>query len=212
MTPHGNLPELFLAHEREGDRFQRRLMDFVFEHRPEVIVETGSGVSSVFIAHAMATGGFGHLYSIDPSPWCGYTVEHPRVTNIRKTSGRALAQLFEQVGPFDLFLHDGNHELEGMAFDLETGFSFLAPGGWVWCDDVGWNGHDAWQTFEKRHDLIGISDCSCVRAQKAGNGWVCPKSDAAIFAASVAAACKVRADHWRASGHPDSSAFAGSPI
>jgi predicted O-methyltransferase YrrM len=43
----------------------RELMLHVFHYRPQVIVECGSGVSTLVLAHCLKTNGMGHLYSLE---------------------------------------------------------------------------------------------------------------------------------------------------
>lgn len=44
------------------------IIKFIYERRPSVIVECGSGTSSVWIAHALRSIGHGRLISLDQSP------------------------------------------------------------------------------------------------------------------------------------------------
>lgn len=145
----------FLAHKHEGSTYQPMLRQFLKDNPDLVtVVETGSGCSTCYITLAMdERGGAGHLVSIDPAPWCGYQVDHIRVTNVREKSIDALVKVYKATGPWDLFLHDGHHELLHQAYDIAMGFACLRPGGWIWCDDYTWNEHHAWKRFAAEHNL-----------------------------------------------------------
>ncbi len=201
----------YLAHKHEGSTYQPILREWLKEH-PEMklLVETGSGCSTCYVTMALEERrGEGHLYSIDPKPWCGYSVEHERVTNIRKRSDAAMCELFLATGPWDFFLHDGNHDLYCQAYDIEMGYAFLRPGGWMWCDDYTWGEHHAWKRFAAARGLPLVDFGAASGVQK-------PMSEGAIDFALVeslekltVARLKAEAARWLAQGHPDSAVFAG---
>ncbi len=199
----------FLAHKHEGSTYQPTFRAFLKEH-PElkVLVETGSGCSTVYATMAMEErGGEGHIYSVDPKPWCGYDVQHERVTNIRAQSVHALVDLYAKTGPWDLFLHDGNHDLFAQSYDIAIGFACLRAGGWMWCDDYTWGEHHAWKRFAAEHHLTLVDFGAASAIQK-------PKDIAAMdasllegFSAYSIAKFKLEAHRWRESGHPDTPVF-----
>jgi predicted O-methyltransferase YrrM len=154
----------------DGHRFQEALANFIVDLNPEVVVETGHGVSSLFILQALDAQAKGRLHSVDPAPWYPHAIEHPRLTLWKGMANQMLPDVFAQTGPWDLFLHDGNHEAVGMTFDLEFAFAALRPGGWIVCDDYTW-GETAtqpgtWASFLRRHGLTAIGMGSTEMTQK----------------------------------------------
>ncbi len=142
-----NVKELMSIHGHAGVRYQAELGQFILENKPEIIVETGSGVSTLFILHALDRLGKGHLYSIDPQPFCEFEVIHPRYTLIKKKSFEALAELYLMTGQWDLFLHDSDHWIETQTFEYLTAHDFVKTNGWIFSDDYEWDAHFAWKRF-----------------------------------------------------------------
>ncbi len=200
----------FEAHKHEGSTYQPAMRRFLIE-RPELrtMVETGSGCSTCYFVMAMQErGGDGHLYSIDPAPWCNYDVQHARVTNIRKRSADAMAELYLQTGPWDFFLHDGNHDLTHQKFDIEMGYACLRPGGWMWCDDYTWGEHHAWKSFAKANRLALLDFGSASAIQKPMHSPALIPAAAVAFSKTLFSICRSAGDAWRAQGHEDSAVFA----
>lgn len=148
--------ELMEKHRSEGARFQKPLADFIFNNKLETIVETGSGISTLFILEALDKLGKGHLYSIDPFPFCGFEVIHPRYTLIKKKSFEALAELYKKTGAWDLFLHDSDHWIECQMFEYVVAHSCVRHGGWIFSDDYEWDAHFAWKKFHNERNLTPI--------------------------------------------------------
>lgn len=148
-----NLHELIRKHDAEGERFAKDLGQFVERTAPArdfVFVETGYGASTLWILDAMSRLGRGHLYSIDPAPWFPDLVSHPRHTLIRDKSYDAVTPLRKKAPLWDYFLHDSNHDVECMTFELAYADFAVPAGGIILCDDYTWNDHGAWQEFCRR--------------------------------------------------------------
>jgi predicted O-methyltransferase YrrM len=137
--------------ESNSLRFQELFSDFVVSVKHDIVVETGSGISTVFLLNRMRDG---HLYSVDYEVW-SYKMEgisnHTLITGIK--SQEYLLTLFENSGPWDIFLHDSDHEIGCMTYELESAYGFVNPGGYIACDDRDWNSHGAWNKFVKKYNL-----------------------------------------------------------
>jgi hypothetical protein len=201
----------WLAHRHEGSTYQPGLRAWLKEH-PDIVtcVETGSGCSTCYMALAMdERGGPGRLFSIDPGAWCGYSVDHPRVRNIRESSLDALVPLYLEIGAFDLFLHDGHHELLYQAFDIAIGFACLRPGGWMWCDDYTWNEHHAWKRFAAEHGLELHDFGSASAVQKPLTRAAMDPALIEDFAKYTRAKFTLEDARWQAAGGKYSGVFGG---
>lgn len=174
-----NLKELIAIHAsgNEGDRFQKELGQFLKDH-PEIktIMETGAGVSTLFMVEGMAEDA--RLFSIDTGPWCNFIVDHPNYTFIKERSIDAILPLYYQVGPFDLCLTDGNHSCKYQTYEYQVLWQFLKPGGYLINDDTTWGGHGAWNKFVEETGLptFTMGDCHCI--QKPLNYGYCPSAKA----------------------------------
>ena len=151
------------------DHFQSLLAEIVVKERPRIMVETGveSGYSTEHYLMAMDKVGIGHLFSFDPCPsgfFDANPIVHPRFTLIRKPSMEALTELFEKVGPFDIFLHDSDHCWENQTAEYEFAWAHTRSGGIIASDDTGWGvntvsgtiSHDAWAFFCLRHNVAHL--------------------------------------------------------
>jgi len=126
--------------------------------QPRVFVETGTmnGFGSAFTLLALHHNGAGTLHSVDIPPL------DPRILaqgNSPLPAGKSpgwaipdylrdrhvlhigpaeelLPQLFQEVGPLDVFLHDSDHSYTHMMFELSLAWISVRPGGWVACDNV----------------------------------------------------------------------------
>ena len=205
-----NFTETFKAHEHEGSTYQPGLRKFLREHTDlKTLVESGSGCSTVFMTMALEERGVpGKIYSLDPSPWCSYTVEHPFITNIRKKSEDAMVDLYLQDHPWDFFLHDGNHDIFQQSYDIWMGFALLRPGGWIWCDDYTWGEHHAWKRFAAQHGLTPHHFGSASGIQKPDSKDAMHPSMVAAYSEYLKAKFRVESDAWHAAGNKDSSVFA----
>lgn len=140
------LPE---RHRHDGGLALAQMLWMVVRHtQPEQVLETGvaRGVSSAYVLDALERNGRGHLWSIDLPPirpdWhveVGSAVPdrlRHRWTYVRGSSRRRLPGLLEQLGQLQLFVHDGLHTAENMAFEFDRVWPRLAEGGAVVADDV----------------------------------------------------------------------------
>jgi hypothetical protein len=184
------------------------------------IVETGvrTGVSTRMLLSylEMVHLAEGDLYSIDPMY---------RTTNIAKDKivaacngvalpargswtfdGRrsvdALLDIALKTGGWDVFLHDSDHSLECMTFELEFGWSMLRPGGMLFCNEWEFpkpNGvpHNAFLRFCKRRGLAHqtIGTAAVLLKPEDGSEEVTPirPSPREMFRAAIAVAVEDRA-------------------
>lgn len=138
----------------DGSRFQAKLAELIAENGFKKIVETGSGVSSIFILSAFDNAGIdGKLYSIDPAMWYAHEIIHPKFEQIKGRSDEELGDLFLRTGAWDLAISDGNHDIRAQTYEYEFMFAALKPGGYLIADDTSWNNHGAWQKFLQNHGL-----------------------------------------------------------
>lgn len=138
----------------DGHRFQKKLGELIGENKFQNIMETGSGVSSIYILKAFDDYGIsGTLHSIDPEKWYPHSIEHSRFNEIKEKSVDAIVPLYKRVGAFDVCCTDGNHEILCQTYEYEMCWQFLKPGGYLIADDVGWNNNGAWQAFLDKHGL-----------------------------------------------------------
>lgn len=184
MPMKSNLSELIAATTPDKIRFQQKLADFIVEKRLELVVETGSGITSLLILQAMDKAGFGRLISIDPSPYCGYEVVHPRYELVKKKSFQCLAEIYQRVGPFDLFLHDSDHWFECQQFEYHVGHAMTRQGGWIFADDRTWDNSEVWANFVRDYALDEIILADIAGAQKNAVN-VISKESAAKFVADA---------------------------
>jgi predicted O-methyltransferase YrrM len=141
---------------------------------PRTIVETGVsyGISSDRILAALddiGIPGHGLLYSIDSAPPAGiFEVSHPRWAKFRQMSTEALPQIYERTGPWDIFLHDSDHEVWCQTFEYEVAWHFVRGGGLIMSDDATWGTppHRAWDRFCLRHGIDYTMAGHCAVARK----------------------------------------------
>jgi hypothetical protein len=166
-----NLNELFEIHSKDESklRFQKKLADFVIESNAKITVETGSGLSSLFILKAIDGMGDRKLYSIDPEPFCEYEIEHPQYELIKKKSVDAMANLYLMVGEFDIILTDGDHDILHQTYEYEMSYGCIKNGGWIVADDYEWNAHFAWRDFLIAHGLEQVHIGDVMMTQKKEN-------------------------------------------
>ena len=124
--------------------------------KPKIVIETGvsAGRSSAFILQALDDNGFGHLYSIDPDPHCGYAIPNllkKHWTFISKKSSEVLPSLLNRVRKVDIFLHDSLHTYKNMMYEFETVWPYIARRGILLSDDITFN--TAFQDFCQKHYL-----------------------------------------------------------
>src|SRR5579859_743524 len=126
--------------------------------QPNVFIETGTlnGFGSAFILLALRRNGGGTLYSVDMPPADarilaqgnpllpagkapGWVIPENLRDQHQLHLGPAetlLFELFRDVGPADVFLHDSDHSYTHMMFELAVGWINVRPGGWILCDNV----------------------------------------------------------------------------
>lgn len=133
--------------------YQQELHKLVLEKKPRIIVETGvqTGVSTRNIIKALDEIGNGFLFSIDP--YAKSPMIHPRLEFMQGTSVEMMPIIYSKTGPWDFFLHDSDHAVGCMAFELELAWHFVRPGGVIACDDYDWGTHRAFFCFIERHNL-----------------------------------------------------------
>lgn len=149
----------------DGHRFQKKLGELIAENGYKLIMETGSGVSSIYALKAMDNANIdGVLYSIDPAMWYPHPIEHPKFVSIKKKSIDAIIPLYLETGAFDVCVTDGDHEILAQTYEYEMLYRMLKPGGWLICDDVGWNNNGAWTNFLDRYDFVEefFGDARCI--------------------------------------------------
>lgn len=98
---------------RPASSFQPDLVDLYYlyahvrEHRPQTIVEFGSGVSTVVMAYALAQNGSGNLYAIERSPsWARSTSESIPEDFRKQTQVLAIPSVEVQVFGYSTFRFD----------------------------------------------------------------------------------------------------------
>lgn len=193
----------------DGHRFQQELADFIVTNKFKIIVETGYGVSSVFITYAFKHSfdmNDAKLYSIDPKPWFNKTIESPQHELWKSKSEDALLPLFTRTGPWDLFLHDGCHDIKAQNYDLEFGHACLRHGGVIACDDYSWGGHRAWQEFIERHTLKELRLGDIAYAYKVSHK-VLDKTNAKSFSEHTLGISAGKEAMWLLMGNKNSEAF-----
>ena len=139
--------------EMTGHRWQKACADLMRQLKPDLIVETGvsEGVSTRLILEALDDIKHGALISVDP--FTNYTNPSRRWKHVKELSCDALPKIYLDYGPFDVFIHDADHEIEGMSIDLEFAWHFVKPGGRILSDDITWGNHGAWPAFIARHGV-----------------------------------------------------------
>lgn len=195
-----------LIPKHDGARFQEKLAQFIIDKGLKVIVETGMGVSSIHILDKIE-GTDAHLYSIDPSAWFPDRFEHPNHTLIEKKSIDAMLDIYYQHGPWDCFLHDGDHEILCQTYEYNFAFDCLKPGGYLFSDDVNWNNNEAWNKFcqEKGLPMIKLGDLYGV--QKPLDKPYCPASEAKQRHETYLSAAIKLEEEWLAAGGVKHPAF-----
>jgi hypothetical protein len=154
-----------------ANEFQSLLGKLCDEVKPKIYVETGfmTGESSKAVCASMDKNGFGECYSIEP--FVDPTFKHPRLTVVHGYSYDKMEEIFLKTGAWDVFLHDSNHDVGCMTFELELAWWFVKPGGIIACDDYTWGmpPHDAWKKFCERHFVKPVQMGSCQYCVKPKN-------------------------------------------
>lgn len=202
------LKELLKIHNanNEGHRFQSLLAECIRKDKPEIIVEVGSGLSSLFIADALNDNDFGKLYSIDPAPWSTIRFAHPRVEFIEKCSDEALVEVFLKTGYFDIAISDGNHDIKAQTYEYEFMFACLKGGGYLIADDTTWGNHGAWDNFLGDHNLKeGYFGDARIIQKPVGTPVVVTDKNAESFHKQCLEWAENREHNWLSAGNKNSS-------
>mgnify|MGYP001594439795 CR=1 FL=1 len=187
--------------------YQQQLANWLRVVQPKVMVETGveRGLSTDAILRVMDEIGIGHLYSCDPSvgrvnlpDWTA--VKHPRWTFNQMTSLMALPRIYKETGPWDVFLHDSDHDVECQVLEYSFAYWAVKPGGYILSDDHTWGSppHHAWKKFCERYNLSS-------QAPLGHCAWVQKPLDDGLFKLSMQAAlsCAVELAHTAAVEYGD---------
>jgi predicted O-methyltransferase YrrM len=162
-------PTLASEYERHftaPNHYQDHLREILLGERkdggsPRIVVETGVsyGISSDRILATLDEIGVpdhGLLYSIDAAPPAGiFEISHPRWSKTTGLSVDALPFIYEHTGPWDVFLHDSDHEVWCQTYEYEVAWHFVRGGGLILSDDIPWGTppHRAWERFCLRHGI-----------------------------------------------------------
>lgn len=156
----------------DGSRFQKGFGDLVRLIKPAVVVETGvmNGNATTHTLDALDDVGKGMLYSVDPEPGGAFLrkINHPRWKLFREKSITALGKIYKESGPWDVFLHDSDHAVGCMAFELELAYWLSSQGAIIATDDHDWGEDGVWYAFLDRHGFEKSNEIGSVR-------WVAKK-------------------------------------
>lgn len=195
----------------DGSRFQMELRFFIEKNGLKTIVESGFGVSTLFILMAIDNAIEGNedakLYSIDKNPWYSHKIETDQNELILDKSINALLPLYEAIGQFDLFLHDSDHDILCQTYEYNTAWEFLKPGGYLFSDDCTWGNHGAWDKFVKEKGLPVIKLGDCYGIQKPLNYGFCPLSMAKEVHEFNLHLAQAAENRWIALGNTNSDVF-----
>lgn len=142
--------------------FQEHLRRQLLIEKPLVVVETGiqTGVSTDRILQALVENNKGILFSIDPSLDKINAVFKALAPEQRSRwypradlSVDALWNL-STTEPWDVFLHDSDHNVACQTYEFEMAWRMVRPGGLICADDYTWSDHGAWQDFCARHKVM----------------------------------------------------------
>ena len=187
----------------DTSRFQKALGEFIIAEKLETIVETGMGISTICILLKMEENNFGKLFSIDPNPKnINESIIHERFRLIKQTSDKCLVDLYLETGPWDLFLHDSDHDIFCQTFEYEFAWACLREGGCLLSDDTVWGGHKAWDNFCFSKGLTSSKLGNIEKVQKYGKA-INKNSVVDIFKQSIAKATHAEVE-WYKSGHTNS--------
>lgn len=196
-------------HKSDGSRFQQLLGSFVAEIKPKVFVEVGTGVSSLFILKGFVDSDNkdAQLYSVDKGHWYPHEIIHRQFNLIKKDSLEALLDLYYQVGPFDMALSDGNHEIKHTTYEYAMLFDCLLPGGYLFADDTSWNNHGSWQKFCALNNLTPNKLGDLEFVQKPLDKPYCPASEIKFRHSTYLEIALAAESNWLAAGGVKHSAF-----
>jgi predicted O-methyltransferase YrrM len=133
--------------------YQDRLPELFKLTRLNIVVETGcsEGVSSHYLVTAMDAQNFGQLHSVEA--FSEKPFYHPRLHFHSGFSERVLPKLQVSLGPWDMFLHDSDHEEQCQTFEYAFAWDAVRHGGIIATDDPDWGTHRAWAKFLAKHNV-----------------------------------------------------------
>jgi hypothetical protein len=154
------------------NEFQSLLGELVEKVKPLIYVETGfmTGESAKCVLAAMHKTGIGTCHCIEP--FSQPTFQDERLKFFRGYSYQKMEEVFNLTGPWDMFLHDSNHDVGCMTFELELAWRYIRPGGYIICDDYTWGTpeHKAWQKFTTKYRFSEVHQLgSCQYVIKPSN-------------------------------------------
>lgn len=138
-----------------------------------------NGFSTLCVLHALSKNDHGHLHSIDYPYYADEDLSDFRAATFENYGGaaipsdkqpgwivpaelrsrwtlrtgksqRELPHLVTNTDEIDLFIHDSEHSVPCMLYELELAWEWLAGDGVILVDDIGWN--DAFDTFRRTRD------------------------------------------------------------
>jgi len=134
--------------------FRLALYHIVKKIKPEIIIETGSGLSSIMMLQALHENQRGVLYSIDIDP-NSKNQEDFLPKHLKKhwklmigDSKKKLPKLLTEVDKIQMFLHDSLHSYEHMMFEFQTVWPAIEKNGLLTSHDIFWN--SAFMDFSKQ--------------------------------------------------------------
>ena len=120
--------------------------EILFEKRPELIIETGTGLGGTthFLACICDRVGRGRIVSVDWRPREGRP-EHPRITYLLGSSiaQRTISQVQAAVQPHEsvMVILDAAHEQDHVHEELRAYGQLVSPGQYMIVEDTNVNGH-----------------------------------------------------------------------
>lgn len=145
------------------------LYTLVRHAKPSLVLEIGvaDGRSTQVLLSALDANDKGRLISVDIDADVGGGARgHPRwelrIHAPGKLSGRQLRDLLAEVGPPDLFFHDGSHTYFDQYTEYLTAWEHLVPGGILVSDDV-----DHSRAFVDLVKLLDVKPVVLMERQKA---------------------------------------------
>lgn len=135
-------------------RFAKEFGEFCGRVKNDVIVETGLGISTLYILKNIPKTSF--LYSCDPNPWFPDWNEIHLINfyHIPQESRYGLIDWYiSKNQKIDIFLHDGLHEYDTMKMEYDWAFDHVRSGGYIFSDDADFGGSTAWQEFIAKYSL-----------------------------------------------------------
>ena len=162
-------PASYSGHNDGDQAFIRAIWCLVRHLKATKVVETGvaHGVTSRFVLEGMRRNGGGRLWSIDLPPQTisevhsqiGAAVDESMTeawTYVRGSSRRHLRRLLQDTGKIDLFIHDSQHTVYNMLFEMRAAWPWIRPGGAMVVDDIdlNWAFHEFAEEMPQHLSLV----------------------------------------------------------